>query len=88
MSPYAYAQPSGYGYDTQPPSESPAAGRTMLVVGILLLSVCCAFACGLAFGFEIIPTMLGLGPVPAAKPTPTPTPSSLNLLQMLVRFIV
>jgi hypothetical protein len=86
-SPYAYAQPSGYGYETQP-AEPPAAGRMAIVVGILILSVCCAFACGLVFGFEIIPTMFGLGTVPAGKPTPTPTPSSLNLLPTLVRFIV
>ncbi len=80
--PYAYSQPSGYGYEHQPPAEPPAAGRMIIIVGAVLLAVCCAFACGLLFGFEIIPDIgqfMGLGGAPGATPRPTftPTPSSL-----------
>ncbi len=77
--PYAYTQPTGYGgYENQPSSEPPANTRMILIVGALILAVCCAFACGLVFGFEIIPDILGLGGAgPAPRPTGFPTPNSL-----------
>lgn len=87
-SPYAYAQPAGYGYEMQAPAERPIAGRLLLIGGALLLAVCCAFACGLVFGFEIIPTALGLTTGFAPTPTPTRAPTGLNFLQMIAQFIV
>ncbi len=80
--PYAYSQPSGYGYEPFPQAQPPVAGRMIVIIGAVLLAVCCAFACGLLFGFEIIPDVAGVvglggaaGPTP--RPTFTPTPSSL-----------
>ncbi len=68
--PYAYSQPSGYGYDPYAePSRAPM--RLVLVFGIVALVACCAFACGLLLGFEIIPGLLGIN---SANPTPRPTP--------------
>ncbi len=80
--PYAYPQPSGYGYEPLPPSQPPMAGRMIVIVGAVLLAVCCAFACGLLFGFELIPDIAGAigwgGPAgPTPRPTSAPTPSSL-----------
>jgi hypothetical protein len=56
----------------------------IIIVGAVLLAVCCAFACGLLFGFEIIPDIAafmglsGAGPAgPTPRPTFTPTPSSM-----------
>jgi hypothetical protein len=81
--PYAYSQPSGYGYEPLP-SQSPFAGRMIIIIGAVILAVCCAFACGLLFGFEIVPDIAafagfsGAGPTgPTPRPTFTPTPSSL-----------
>ena len=85
--PYAYSQPSGYGYENQLPPEQPR-GRMFVIAAALILAVCCAFACGLVFGFEIIPDLLGIGgAAPATTPRPgiTPTPSSLlPILQYLI----
>lgn len=86
-SPYAYQSESGYGqsqvpyssYDPSFASPPPAGGRMMIIAGAIILALCCAFACGLIFGFELIPDLLGMGastPVPP-RPTSAPTPSSL-----------
>ena len=78
--PYAYTQPTtGYGYEA-PPAETPLGGRMIIIAGALILAICCAFACGLVFGFEIIPDLLGMGaggPPATPRPTSAPTPSSL-----------
>lgn len=82
---YAYNEPSGYGYDMPPMSEGQRTPRMVVLIVALLLAVACAFCCGLIFGFEIIPDILGLGsaapatkttPVPAT-PVPTGSPTSL-----------
>lgn len=82
--PYAYPQPSGYGYEPLPLAQPPVAGRMLVIVGASLLALCCVFACGVLFGFEIIPDIaafMGFGAAGPAGPTPrptfTPTPSSL-----------
>ncbi len=82
QSPYAYSQPSGYGYEpyTEPP-RGPT--RLFVVIGVLLLVACCAFACGMLIGFELIPDLFGIGGGAALpKPTPrvTPTPQSMMLV--------
>lgn len=80
-SPYAYSQPAPYGYE---PYTEPSRGpmRLILVIGVILLVACCAFACGLLIGFELIPTLLGVSGTPVPKPTPrvTPTPQSMLLI--------
>ncbi len=80
-SPYAYAQPT---YDYAPtysePSRAPM--RLILIAGVVLLVACCAFACGLLIGFELIPDVLGLtGGAATPRPTPrfTPTPQGMIL---------
>ncbi len=83
--PYAYSQPTGYGYEYQPPAAAAPAARYILIGAALLLALCCAFSCGLLFGFEIIPTALGLGAVNTPVPKPSPTPQSL--LPMLLWLI-
>lgn len=79
QSPYAYSQPSGYDYEPYTePSRGPA--RLLIVVAVLGLVACCALTCGLLLGFEVIPTLLGIGGGAAVpKPTPwvTPTPQSM-----------
>ncbi len=72
-SPYAYSQP-GYGYYDTGPIPQPGGGRTMMFAIVLVLAVCFAFGCGLVFGFEILPTLLGI-PTRPLSPTPTPRPS-------------
>ncbi len=75
--PYAYSQPM-YGQEYQPVESGPKVGRLVLIGAIALIAMCCVFACGLAFGFDIIPDLLGIGG--AAAPAPgkgTPTPQSL-----------
>ena len=83
--PYAYSAPSAYGYD-QPydePSKKPM--RLILIGVVVVFALCCAFACGLLLGFEIIPTMLGVGATPKPTPKVTPTPQSmLMILQYLI----
>ena len=74
--PYAYAQPSGYGQDYLPPAQSGGGARMAIIIVGAILVLCCVFACGLTFGFEIIPDILGIGGNQALpKVTPTPTPS-------------
>lgn len=86
--PYAYSQPSGYDYGAYP-VEAPRSGapRILLIGGVVIIALCCAFACGLLLGFELIPDILGIGGGAAVKPTPrfTPTPQSmLFILQYLI----
>jgi hypothetical protein len=83
--PYAYSQPSGYGYEYQPPAQ-PASNR-LVVIGIAVVLVACLmFCCGLVFGFEIIPDILGIrGGAAVPKTTPTPTP--VGLLPIIHYFI-
>jgi len=75
--PYAYSQPSGYGYNYQPPPPTSGGSRIVIIGLVAVLLVCCVFACGLVFGFEIIPDILGLGSSSAAPKPATPTPTSL-----------
>ncbi|MBI4790260.1 MAG: hypothetical protein HY782_24765 [Chloroflexi bacterium] len=86
--PYAYTQPTGYGYESAPPAQAPLGNRMIVVVGALILAVCCAFACGLVLGFEIIPDLMGLG-APSVGPTPRPTgaPTPSSLLP-IVRYLI
>jgi uncharacterized membrane protein YvbJ len=74
--PYAYSQPSGYGYDYQPPVQSGGGARIAIIAAAAILILCCVFVCGLTFGFEIIPDFLGIGgnqALPRVSPTPTPS---------------
>lgn len=82
--PYAYnASTPSLGYEAPP--ESPATGRIVIIAAALILAICCAFACGIVFGFELIPDILGLGGAAGPKPTVTPTPSSmLPILHLLI----
>lgn len=58
----------------------------MLIIGVaVVLVACCMFACGLVFGFEIIPDLLGIGAGPA---TPKGTPTPVGLLQIIQYFVV
>ena len=77
-SPDAYSQPPDYGYVTPPSNDPPAGRRLLIIAGALILAICCAFACGLLFGFELIPDLLGIGGAagPAPRPTTVPTPST------------
>ncbi len=84
--PYAYSQPAGYGYDYQPPAPSGGNNRVIIIGAAVLLVACCMFACGLVFGFEIIPDILGIGggaAVPKAVPSPTPS-SWLPIIHYLI----
>ncbi len=86
-----YGQSGGYGNESQYESEPPASGRMIVIAGALILAVCCAFACGLVFGFEIIPDVaqaLGFGGT-GATPVPTPrfTPTPSGLLPVIRYFI-
>ncbi len=83
--PYAYPQPSPYDYEMHPSAEPSLAGNRVLIVAVLILGVCCAFLCGIAFGFEGLPSVFGIGSAPA--PRPTLTPSSLKLLQDLMMIV-
>ncbi len=89
-----YGQTGGYGYESQYESEPPPQGNRMIVIaGAIILAVCCAFACGLVFGFEIIPDVaqaLGFGGAAAGgTPVPTPrfTPTPSSLLPIIHYFI-
>ena len=79
--PYAYSQPMGYGYEQQPAAE-PArpAGRMVIVIAVLILAACCAFACGILFGFELSPMLF-----PSSTPAPTPrvSPTREGLLPII-----
>ncbi len=86
--PYAYSQSPGstpgYGYE-YPPAE-PSSNSRLIILGVaLVIAACCIFACGLTFGFEIIPDLLGIGGG-AAAPRPTPTPTPTSLLPILYYF--
>ena len=83
--PYAYSQPSGYGYEYQPPPEPAPTGRYIIIGAVLIIALCCAFSCGLLFGFEIIPDLFGgaAGATPVPKPSPTPQ----SLLPIIHYFI-
>jgi hypothetical protein len=48
----------------------------IIIIGVLILAACCAFACGILIGFEISPMLPG-GAAPAPTPRVSPTPSSL-----------
>jgi uncharacterized membrane protein YvbJ len=88
--PYAYSQPptAGYGYDYQPPLKSSGGNSRLIIIGAaIILVACCMFACGLVFGFEIIPDILGVG-AGAATPKATPTPVGLlHVVQYLTTVI-
>ncbi len=83
--PYAYSQPTGYGYDYVPPVQAGNNRLIILVVAVVLVG-CCMFACGLVFGFELIPDLLGIGGG-AAVPKVTPTPTPASMLPILRLFI-
>ncbi len=62
----------------------------IIIVGAVLLAVCCAFACGLLFGFEIIPDVaqfMGFGGPAGPTPRPTFTPTPVSLLPMIHHFM-
>ena len=83
--PYAYSQPTGYGYEYQPPE--PAGGSRIVIIGIALVVIaCCMFACGLVFGFEIIPDLMGIrGGTAVPKAIPSPTPAAwLPIIQYFI----
>ncbi len=83
--PYAYSQPTGYGYDYVPPVQAGNNRLIIMVVAVVLVG-CCMFACGLVFGFELIPDILGIGGG-AAVPKVTPTPTPASMLPLLHWFI-
>ena len=85
--PYAYSQPSGYGYDYQPPVESGGGARLAIVAVAAILILCCVFACGLTFGFEIIPDILGIGGG-QALPKVTPTPVPTGMISPIIHFLI
>ena len=83
--PYAYSQPAGYGYDPYP-TQAPRSGapRLILIGAVVVMALCCALACGILLGFELIPDLLGIGGGAAVpKPTPRFTPTPQSMLFML-----
>ena len=75
--PYAYSQPTGYGYEPYVEPQKSMLPRLILIGGIVIIALCCALACGLLLGFELIPDLLGTGggaavPKPTVRPTATP----------------
>ena len=60
----------------------------MIIIGAaIVLVACCMFACGLVFGFELIPDILGMGGSPAT-PKGTPTPQGLlHIVQYLTTVV-
>jgi len=86
--PYAYSQPTGFGYEPYAEPQRSVAPRLILIGGIMLIALCCALACGLLLGFELIPDLLGIGGgVTTPKPTPrfTPTPQSM---MFIIRYLI
>ncbi len=73
-SPYAYSEPSGYTGDYQQPLQSNNSRMIIIALAVVVVA-CCMFACGVAFGFEIIPDILGLGSGSSPKVSPTNTPA-------------
>ena len=84
-SPYAYSESSaGFGGDYQQPLR-PANTRLIIIGVAIVVLACCMFACGLAFGFEFIPDMLGIGSGAGPKPSPTSTPAGwLPIIRFLI----
>jgi hypothetical protein len=85
---YAYPQTPSYGYEypqqyPQQPAQPSPSGRIVVIAVIGIVALCCAFFCGLVFGFEIIPDLLGIGSVPAPAPTPRPSPTPSSLLPII-----
>lgn len=70
----------GGGYDLRQEERSPITGR-LIIAGVLVIAVACAFCAGCVFGFEILSPMFP--PTPAAPARATATPQSLNLLYQL-----
>ena len=98
MAPVGEGQPSPYAYQQQPPAyggfesrlptnggQSPAM-RFILIGAAVLIVACCMFACGLVFGFEVIPIVFGSGTTPTPRPRGTPTPT--GLLPTLIFFFI
>jgi hypothetical protein len=84
--PYAYAPSTGYGYEQQPFTETPrpVANRMIIVIAVLLLAACCAFACGILIGFEASPILF---PSNTPGPTPRVTPTREGLL-LIWQFLI
>ena len=83
--PYAYSQPSGYGYDAYFTDTAPRSNSSRIIlIGVLVaIALCCALACGLLLGFELIPDLLGISGAAVPKPSlprPTATPQSMLLI--------
>lgn len=81
--PYAYSQTPSYGgYEPQPYAETPrpVAGRMIILIAVLLLTACCAFACGILIGFEASPILF---PSNTPGPTPRVTPTRESMLPIL-----
>jgi hypothetical protein len=69
------------GYDFRQEEGSPMA-RRLLIVGVLVVAVACAYCCGLmtmAAFFEF---------ATPSTPKPTPTKQSLELLQMILQLAI
>ena len=83
-SPYAYTEPAGYTSDYQQPLQG--GNSRLIIIGVaVVLVACCMFACGLLFGFEIIPDILGAGATSVPKVSPTSTPAGwLPLIHYLM----
>ena len=90
--PYAYSQPSGYdGYDASYPAETPRSGapRLLLVVGLVVIALCCACFAGIVIGDSLpdILKLIGIGakttPLPKISPTATP-----QALLFMIRYWV
>jgi len=85
--PYAYSQTPSYGgYEHQPYTEPPrpVAGRMIVIIAVLLLAACCAFACGILIGFEASPILF---PNSTPGPTPRVSPTREGLL-LIWQFLI
>lgn len=72
--PYAYSATPSYGGYEQPTyaeTPRPLAGRMLILIAVLLLAACCAFACGILIGFEASPILFPNPTGPAPRGTPT-----------------
>ncbi len=87
-SPYAYSANEGYSYEPEKP-PAPVTGRMLVAGAVLVLALCCVFACGILFGFEIIPDLLGYTAAPPARvPPATVTPAALNLVPVFFNWVL